>query len=49
VGPTGDGEAACCWLGVGRLRKWASHYRRSIVRFVQLLRRNHLYVILDDP
>jgi hypothetical protein len=37
-----------CWLGVGRLRKWTSHYRRSIVRFVQLLSRNHLYVILDD-
>src|SRR3954467_5851362 len=36
-----------CWLGVGSLRKWASGYRRSIVRFVRLLRRNHLYVILD--
>jgi hypothetical protein len=37
-----------CWLGLGKLRKWTGHYRRSIVRFVQLLRRNHLYVILDD-
>jgi hypothetical protein len=37
-----------CWLGVGRLRKWAPRYRRAIVRFVRLLRGNHLYVILDD-
>jgi len=37
-----------CWLGVGKLRKWTGHYRRAIVRFVRLLRRNHLYVILDN-
>src|SRR3954454_20051278 len=30
-----------CWL---RSRR----YRRAIVRWVRLLRRNHLYVILDD-
>jgi hypothetical protein len=37
-----------CWLGVGRLRKWTRHYRAAIVRYVRLLRRNHLYVILDS-
>ena len=37
-----------CWLGVGKLRKWTRRYRRAILRFVRLLRRNHLYVILDD-
>jgi hypothetical protein len=37
-----------CWLGVGKLRKWKSHYRREIARYVRLLRRNHLYVILED-
>ncbi len=37
-----------CWLGVGGLRKWARHYRRAVARFVGLLRRNHLYVILED-
>jgi hypothetical protein len=36
-----------CWLGVGRLRKWTRHYRSAIVAYVRLLRRNHLYVILD--
>lgn len=37
-----------CWLGVGRLSKWAPAYRRAIVRYVRLLRRNRLYVILED-
>jgi hypothetical protein len=37
-----------CWLGVGKLRKWKTRYRRAIVRYVRLLRRNRLYVILDD-
>ena len=37
-----------CWLGVGKLRRWTTHYRDAIVRFVRLLRRNHVYVILDD-
>src|SRR4051794_12525869 len=37
-----------CWLGVGGLRRWARGYRRALVRYVHLLRRNHLYVILDD-
>jgi hypothetical protein len=37
-----------CWLGVGRLRKWVRRYRREVVRFVRLLRRNRLYVILDN-
>lgn len=37
-----------CWLGVGRLRRWARHYRLEIARFVRLLRRNHLYVILES-
>jgi hypothetical protein len=37
-----------CWLGVGRLRRWKQHYRRRVVRYVRLLQRNHLYVILDN-
>jgi len=37
-----------CWLGVGGLSKWARHYRGAVMGFVQLLRRNHLYVILED-
>ncbi len=37
-----------CWLGVGRLRKWTRHYRLAIARYVRLLRRNHLYVILES-
>ena len=37
-----------CWLGVGRTRRWKSRYRRAIVRYVRLLRRNHLYAILDN-
>ena len=37
-----------CWLGVGELGRWARHYRRAVVRWVRLLRRNHLYVIVDD-
>jgi hypothetical protein len=36
-----------CWLGVGKLRKRTRHYRAAIARYVRLLRRNHLYVILD--
>ena len=37
-----------CWLGVGRLHKWAKRYRRAIVQYVRLLRRNRLYVIIED-
>ena len=37
-----------CWLGVGKLRRHARAYRRAIVRYVRLLRRNGLYVILDE-
>lgn len=37
-----------CWLGVGKLRKWGRRYRAAIVRYVRLLRRNRLYVILDN-
>lgn len=37
-----------CWLGVGRLRKWTRHYRLAIARYVRLLRRNGLYVILES-
>lgn len=37
-----------CWLGVGKLRRHARAYRAAIVRYVRLLRRNGLYVILDD-
>jgi endoglucanase len=36
-----------CWLGVGALRRWAPAYRRAVVRWVRLLHRNRLYVILD--
>jgi Cellulase (glycosyl hydrolase family 5) len=36
-----------CWLGVGRLRKRKVRYRRAIARYVRLLRRNGLYVILE--
>ena len=37
-----------CWLGVGKLRRHARAYRRAIVLYVRLLRRNGLYVILDN-
>jgi endoglucanase len=37
-----------CWLGVGRVHNFARRYRRAIVKYVRLLRRNHLYVILED-
>jgi endoglucanase len=36
-----------CWLGVGRVHSFARRYRRSIVKYVRRLRRNHLYVILE--
>jgi endoglucanase len=36
-----------CWLGVGRVRNRKTRYRRAIVRYVRLLRRSGLYVILE--
>src|SRR3954451_18422342 len=37
-----------CWLGVGKLHRWVGRYRSAIVRYIRLLRRNHLYVIIED-